>query len=192
MAVQKCTALLPSEWSERFSADEEGSRGCIQWILYSKVRRACHVEGMSIKVNFEKLPIPRNYKETLLHSICLQDWAGRFEEVGTKVLEYVVQIKTYTTLCEIDSEQKMGMIANFYESDPDRPETHSCRQVILTPNDGVQKAVEQWYMEHGNEDSVSATPLGVEQTGPASSSPRGLSNAAYAINSHLWKYGLLQ
>ncbi len=123
-------------------------------------------EVMAIKANFEKLPRPRNDSETLLHAICLQDWAERFDEVGYQILEYVVQMKTYKTLCEIDSDQKMGMIVNFYESDPDRLETHSCRQAILTLNEGVQKAVEEWYREHGNED--------------------------YAINSHLWKYGLRQ
>jgi len=76
-----------------------------------------------------------NSKECLLSRICQRDWLHT--PPAMEIAEYLLQTESYKMFSRFD--QACGYVINFYESDPDRPNTYSCRDIIAAPRAGVRE-----------------------------------------------------
>lgn len=83
----------------------------------------------------QRSSVPVNSKDRLLSHICLRDWLH--QAPADAIAEYLIQTKSYQMFSRFDRD--CGYIINFYESDPDRPDTHSCREITAAPREAIRE-----------------------------------------------------
>lgn len=95
---------------------------------------------------------PKNDKNALLRAICTRDWVHT-PPCG-HIAEYLFQTQSFAMFDGMG--QASGYIINFYESDYDRPETHSCRDIMAMSKDSVKEMADhmQKQMAQGSDYSV--------------------------------------
>ena len=69
---------------------------------------------------------PKNDKSALLRRICTKDWVHT--PPAGYIAEYLFQTNSFAMFDGMG--QTDGYVINFYESDYDRPDTYSCRDII--------------------------------------------------------------
>lgn len=77
---------------------------------------------------------PINDKNRLLAAICKNKWGHK--PPYNYIAEYLIQTNSFKMFEGFG--QTNGYIINFYESDYDRPETYSCRDIIATNPEGLK------------------------------------------------------
>ena len=86
-------------------------------------------------------------KGALLSLICRGDWLHN--PPVDRIAEYLVQTNSYKMVTEFMSEQRdgLGFIINFFESDPERPETYSCRFIHTMPTESLRAQAQEMAAE---------------------------------------------
>ncbi len=77
----------------------------------------------------------KNNRDHLLAYICQREWLHN--PPAQAIAEYLLQTKSYEMFSQFNPDN--GYIINFHKSDPDRPNTHSCRDIIATPREALKE-----------------------------------------------------
>ena len=95
---------------------------------------------------------PKNDKSALLRAICTKDWVHT--PPCSHIAEYLFQTQSFAMFDGMG--QASGYVINFYESDYDRPETYSCRDIIAGDRDSIKEMADdmQKQLAQGSDYSV--------------------------------------
>ena len=66
------------------------------------------------------------------------------DAVSSAIIEYLALTDSYGRVGPLLATGQYGVEMHFHKKDPDRPGSHSCRQIVTMRNDAWQASVDQW------------------------------------------------
>ena len=107
----------------------------------TKILAIRHINGTHEVINMMadvQNNTPVNDYDQLLKDIATVWWDGRMDNASVNIIEYLCYTEALKQYKSMGSPDGVGIIINFYESDPDQMNTHSCRGSMVAPLDLIQ------------------------------------------------------